>query len=564
VSVERDVNEVDVVFVGAGPASLAGAIHLARLAREHDAKLPAGASPLGELAIVVLEKSEQVGYHGFSGAVMDPRGLKKLFPDFQAAGVPLESEVTGDEVWFLTGRRKFKLPITPPPMVNHGNHVVSLQKLTAWLATKAEEEGVMIAPGFPAAELLYGDAGQVIGVRGTDMGLDHHGQPGPAFVPGNDFLAKVTVLGEGTRGTLTKQLIAKKQLDAGKNPQVWTVGVKELWKVKPEQHKKGHVVHTMGFPNGNSVFGGGFIYHLDDGLVCVGQVSGLDYADPLFDPHLQLQKLKTHPAVRRLLEGGEMVRYGAKTIPEGGFFAIPKLTTDGALLVGDSGGLLNPMRLKGIHLAIESGIAAAEAIFQALKAGDTSDAKLSAYEGAVMNGPIGQELRLARNFHQAFDGGLYSAMFLHIPLQMATKGRGWKARYPGHAGHTKMRKLKEAHPAGAPKGHGFKFDGVLTFSKVDDVYRAGNQHREDQPAHLKISDLDLCNTKCKEEYGNPCQHFCPANVYEMVDLKGAGQTELKLNPSNCVHCKTCDIMDPYQVITWVAPEGGSGPVYLGM
>ncbi|MFP5501951.1 MAG: 4Fe-4S dicluster domain-containing protein, partial [Candidatus Sericytochromatia bacterium] len=490
--------------------------------------------------------------------------LKKLYPDFEAAGVPIESPVTDDEVWFLTAGSKLKFPITPPPMVNHGNYVVSLQKLVAWMAQKAEEEGVTVAAGFPAAELLYDEQERVVGARTTDMGLVHHGEPKAGFQPGMDFQAKVTVLGEGTRGTLTKALVQKKRLADDANPQVWTAGVKELWKLKPEKHKKGYVAHTMGYPNGNKLFGGGFIYHLDNDLAYVGMVTGLDYTDPTIDPHLQLQKLKAHPAVKDMLEGGEMVRYGAKTIPEGGYWSIPKLYADGVLIVGDSGGLLNPMRLKGIHLAIESGIEAAETIFQALLKEDYSVEALKPFQDRVLKGSIGQELYKARNFHQSFEGGLYSAMFFHIPLQMITNGRGLKHRYTGVAGHTHMRKLKDAFPGGQKPKQDFQFDGKLTFSKLDDVYRSGTKHEENQPSHLRIADFDICNTRCKEEYGNPCQHFCPAAVYEMVDLQGNGATQLKINASNCVHCKTCDIMDPYQLITWVPPEGGGGPVYMGM
>jgi electron-transferring-flavoprotein dehydrogenase len=566
-SIEREQNPVDVLFVGAGPASLAGAIHLARLVKQHNATAE---KKLDEPMIAVLEKSAEVGYHGFSGAVMNPRGLRKLFPDLEAAGVPFESVVTDDEVWFLSAKNKINVPSPPPPMINpfnnHGNYIISLQKLVAWMSTKAEEEGVTVAAGYPAAELLYDDHDRVTGVRTTDMGLDHHGKPKANFQPGMDFTAKVTVLGEGTRGTLTKALIQKKKLDDGRNPQVWTIGVKELWRVKPEKYKKGRVIHTMSFPLKAEEFGGGFIYHLDNSMVCVGLVSGLDYKDPLFDPHLALQKFKTHPAIADLLEDGEMIRYGAKTIPEGGYWAIPKLYTDGALLIGDSAGLLNPMKLKGVHLAIESGIEAAKTIFEAMLAEDYSEKTLARYGERVMDkhGDIGRDMYEARNFHQAFEKGLVKAMLLHVPMQLATKGRGWRERYVSHQGYRQMKKLKDYYPDGKPAKSDFKFDGKLTFSKLDDVYRSGTKHEENQPAHLRLADVNICNTRCKEEYGNPCQHFCPAAVYEMVDLKGTGTTELKLNPSNCVHCKTCDIMDPYQLITWVSPEGGGGPVYIGM
>ena len=569
-TIEREQNPVDVLFVGAGPASLAGAIHLARLVKKHN---EAGATPrLDDPMIAVLEKSAEVGYHGFSGAVLDPKSLRKLFPDFEAAGVPYESPVTEDEVWFLTRANKIKLPITPPQLNNHGNYVMSLQKLVAWMAQKAEEEGVTVAPGYPAAELLYDEQDRVIGARTTDMGVDHHGQPKANFQPGMDFHARVTVLGEGTRGTLAKALVQKKQLDAGKNPQVWEVGVKELWKVKPENWKKGRVIHTMAYPLKTEESGGGFIYHLDNQQVVVGLVAGLDYHDPAFDPHLALQRYKEHPAIAQLLEGGELIRYGAKTIPTGGYWSIPRPYADGVLMIGDTAALLNPGRLKGIHLAIESGMAAAETIFEGLKkqagaeAGPMGEEILAGYEKRIMDreGPIGKEMYASRNFHAAFHNGLYSAMFLHIPLQMVTGGRGLADRYHTVPGHQRLKKLKAYYPDGRKPASDFKPDGKLTFSKLDDVYRSGTKHEENQPAHLRLADTNICNTRCKEEYGNPCQHFCPAAVYEMVDLKGNGQTELKLNPSNCVHCKTCDIMDPYQLITWVSPEGGGGPVYIGM
>ncbi|MNS17469.1 Electron transfer flavoprotein-ubiquinone oxidoreductase [compost metagenome] len=570
-AIEREQNPVDVLFVGAGPASLAGAIHLSRLVKQHNEKVKAGGEgkALDEPMIAVLEKSAEIGYHGFSGAVMNPRGLKKLFPDYVAAGAPIESEVTDDWVWFLTQSKKMKVPNPPPfainPFDNHGNVIVSLQKLVAWMSQKAEEEGVTVAAGYPAGELLFDEQDRVIGARTTDMGLDHHGQPKPNFQPGMDFLAKVTVLGEGTRGTLTKALIQKKKLDEGKNPQVWTVGVKELWKIKPENWKKGRVIHTMNYPLKTEEFGGGFIYHLDNQMAVVGLVSGLDYHDPMFDPHLALQQLKTHPEIAKMLEGGEMVRYGAKTIPEGGYWAIPKSYVDGALIIGDSAGLLNAMKLKGIHLAIESGMAAAETIFEGMLKDDYSEETLKAYHDRItdIRGDVGAEMYEARNFHQAFHDGLIPAMTMQVPFMLITKGRGWKERYHATPGYSRMKKISEYYKGQKPQKAKFAFDGKLTFSKLDDVYRSGTKHEENQPSHLRIADFDICNTRCKTEYDNPCQRFCPAAVYEMVD-DGAGSTKLKINASNCVHCKTCDIMDPYQLITWVPPEGGGGPVYIGM
>ena len=568
---EREVVEVSAVFVGGGPASLAGAIHLARLVDEHAAKVGRGEAqwgptgPIDKESIVVLEKAADFGTHELSGAVMDPRGLRELFPDFEKEGCPIEGPVTVDEVRYLgDGGLNLKFPVTPPPLQNHGNLVVSLNKLVGWLAKKAEETGILLAPGMPTASLLI-EGDRVVGVRGTDTGRDKQGNPKGTFQPGTDFRAAVTILGEGTRGHLTKSLIGRFRLDHGKRPQLWSQGIKEIWKLAPGKHVPGKVVHTMGFPLRSEEYGGSWIYHIDAEHVSLGFVVGLEYHDPLLDPQRLMQVFKTHPYVRELLEGGTLVRYGAKSIPVGGYHCVPQMTVDGALLVGDSAGLVNAMRLKGIHMAIKSGMLAAEAAFAALLKGDASREQLKAYEDTFWQSWAGQELYGVRDFHQGFERGFLPGL-LNAGLVTLTGGMGLMADSLGHRpGHARMKTLREYYGQRVPQTD-FKADGVLTFRKIDEVLKSGTTHEENQPCHLVIAEqdvTDICNSRCREEYGNPCQHFCPASVYEMVP-EADGRALLHINASNCVHCKTCDIMDPYQVITWVAPEAGGGPIYSGM
>ena len=557
---EREILEFDVQFVGAGPAGLAGAIHLANLAaRQRETAAAAGATPLPELNIAVLEKSAEVGAHGISGAVMDPRALRELLPDYASQGCPIESEVTGDDVYILFERSAFRLPLVPPALQNHGNAVVSLGDLTRWLAAQAEERGVLIATETPAQTPLLDDD-RVLGVRSGDKGVGKQGEHKPTYQPGADCLAKVTVLCEGPRGTLGKQLEQRLGLARDREPQVYATGVKELWEVPAGKAKKGRVLHTMNWPLPASTFGGGFIYGLSDSLWYVGFVTGLDARDPTSDPHGNLQRFKTHPLVRALLEGGRPLSYGAKAIPEGGWYAMPRLYADGLLLAGDTAGFLNGGRLKGIHLAIKSGMLAAEQAFDCLLANDFSAAKLAGYEKRVADSWAGAELKGMRNFHQAFDGGLWTAL-LRTGFQMFMGGLDPLGDHlKGHAGHERMAKLRDVHPGGKPAP--LKADGKLTFDKLADVYLSGTMHDEDQPVHLLVADTSVCATKCREEYGNPCQHFCPASVYEMVqDPEKEGALKLQINASNCVHCKTCDIADPYQIITWTTPEGGGGPNY---
>lgn len=557
---ERETLELDVLFVGAGPACLAGAIHLKQLINRHNES--GSGRKLEDLTIGVIEKGREVGAHILSGAVMDPRSIKELFPDFLKQGAPVESEVTYDKLLYLTEEAKIVVPITPPPLQNHGNYVISLSKMARWLASKAEELGIDIFPEFPASEVLY-DGDRVIGVRTGDKGIGKDGKPKGNYEPGVDILAKVTIIGEGSHGSLTKKMKQRLKLDEGRNPQVYAIGVKEIWELPKGRVQPGHVFHTMGYPLNSSTYGGGWIYHMQDNLLDIGLVVGLDYSDPLLDPHHELQRMKLNPYLKELLEGGKLVAYGAKTIPEGGLFSMPKLYADGMLLVGDSAGFLNSMRLKGIHLAMKSGMMAAEATLQALLKEDYSSDTLRVYDEIFRKSWAYKELYETRNFHQAFHQGMWTAM-ANAGLQFITGGKYWGVieRAQSEPGHTQMRKLVDVYGTSHISPKRINFDGKLTLDKLTDVYYSSTKHDEDQPCHLKVTEPDICVNRCTKEYGNPCQYFCPAKVYEMQEE--GGKRKLHINFSNCVHCKTCDIMDPYQVIEWVTPEGGGGPGYVIM
>jgi electron-transferring-flavoprotein dehydrogenase len=543
---ERETLEVDVLVVGGGPAGLAAAYHVRQLLNK---------AKRTDASIAVLEKGKEIGAHIISGAVMDPRGINDLMPDWKEQGAPVEKPVDEDHVYFLTKTGKFGLPITPPPLQNHGNFIISLNKFIRWFGEKVEQSGVDIFAGFSGAELLYED-GRVVGVRTGDKGIDKHGNPRGNFEPGIDVRAKVTILAEGARGSLTKQHVKKLKLDSGKNPQVYAAGVKEIWDVPSQKNIGGRVIHTMGWPLSSEEFGGGFIYNMADGRVSIGLVVGLDYLNPQTDPHRLFQEFKTHPYVRTILEGGTLFSYGAKTIPEGGYWAQPQYYFDGGMIIGDSAGFLNGMRLKGIHLAFKTGMLAAQTAFEAIEANDVSAARMKRFEQLVESSWVKSELWKVRNFHQGFEHGFWAGM-VHTGLQMATGGRGLRNRYMNKAGHTRMKRLKEYNAVPAPA---LQFDRKLTFDKLTDVYNSGTEHDEDQPCHLVVLQPDICHTRCTVEYGNPCQSFCPAAVYEMADA-GNSQLRLQINASNCVHCKTCDIMDPYEIINWVTPEGGGGPGY---
>lgn len=550
----RETLEVDVLIVGGGPGGLSAALRLAQLQKAQ------GGEPL---SIAVLEKAREAGAHQLSGALLDPSTLRDLVPDFLAKGAPLETEVHEDNVYFLTPKQKVRLPITPPPFKNHGNYIISLNTFTRWLSGLVEAEGIDLFMGFAAQSVLY-DGHRVIGVRTGDRGIGRHGEQKRTFEPGADIHAKVTIFADGVRGHLTKELMRTLQLSAHAQPGQFAIGLKEVWEIPPDRLREGTVVHTLGYPLKEEEFGGSFIYAMAGGVLSVGFVAGLDYKDPLFDPHAAFQRFKLHPFVSALLDGGKMVRYGAKAVVEGGWNTQPQLYFDGGLIVGDAANFVNSLRLKGIHLAMRSGMLAAETAFEAVRSGDTSVGRLRKYKTLVDASPIKTELFPMRNIHQAFEGGLYAGS-MFAGLAMITGG-AMPEDLHGEPGHTRMRTIADYY--GLQKADSITGsnavvpDRKITFDKVTNVHYSGTQHDEDQPVHLLVH-TDVCHTICGEEYGHPCVRFCPANVYEMVDA-GNGKRRLQINASNCVHCKTCDIMDPYGVITWVAPEGGGGPQYDGM
>ena len=567
---ERESLEVDVLIVGGGPAGLSAALRLTQLQKEK------GGEPL---AIALLEKARESAGHLLSGAILDPSALRELVPDFKAKGAPLASEVHEDHVYFLTPGWKLPFPIIPPPLQNHGNYIVSLNALGGWLASMVEAEGVDLFTGFAGQEVLM-DGDRVIGVRTGDRGIGKHGEERPTFEPGVDIHAKVTIFCDGVRGNLTKELMRLLPLAQASQPQLYALGIKEVWEVPGGRMAPGTVTHTMGFPLRHEEFGGAFIYAMPDSLaeggsaggqgrvlLSLGFVVGLDYHDPLFDPHATFNRFKRHPFVSGLLEGGQMVRYGAKALPEGGWNTIPRTYMSGGLIAGDAGGFLNSMRLKGIHLAMRTGMLAAETAFDAVRSGDTSAASLQSYQARIDASAVRRELYPVRNVHQAFGYGLLPGL-MYSGLALLTGG-AWPDDLREHAGHTRMLTLARyyggpgaaAHTEAAQAG-AVPIDRKMTFDKVTNVHYSGTAHDEDQPAHLRVH-TEVCSSICGPEYGHPCLRFCPANVYEIAK-DADGTPRLQINASNCVHCKTCDIMDPYQAITWVPPEGGGGPQYKGM
>ena len=561
---ERETLEVDVLIVGGGPGGLSAALRLAQLQKAK------GGEPL---SIAVIEKGREAGLHQLSGALLDPSALKELIPDFASKGAPLGTPVDNDNIYFLTQEGKFRLPITPPPFQNHGNSIISLSAFTKWLAAQVEAEGIDLFWGFAGQQVLYGTDtphyagcahGCVIGVRTADRGIGKDGKPKGAFEPGADIHAKVTIFADGVRGHLTKQLYRDLQIGAASEPPQFAIGIKELWDIPKDRLKPGTVIHTLGYPLREEEFGGSWLYAMGDGRVSIGFVVGLDYKDPLFDPHAAFQHFKRHPFIRSILDGGTLVRYGAKALPEGGWHTQPRLFAAGALIVGDAANFVNSLRLKGIHLAMRSGMLAAETAFDAVRAGDYSAARLSSYKKRVDRSAIRHELFPVRNVHQAFGAGLVAGT-VSAGLAMLTKGV-LPTDLEGHEGHKQMSLIDDYY--GLAKrdvlvpSNAAPIDRKLTFDKVTGAHYSGTHHDENQPVHLQVH-TEVCHSICGSEYGHPCVKFCPANVYEMVD-NGAGGKRLQINASNCVHCKTCDIMDPYGVINWVAPEGGEGPSYDGM
>ena len=559
--IQRESMDVDVLIIGAGPAGLSAAIHLTDMiekAREKGELKGAAASD--EFTLMIIEKSAEVGDHMLSGAVLDPRGLDELVPDWRVVEPSFIIPVKSEGMYYLTEKGKFRSPYIPPAMDNHGCYIVSLNQLVKWMAKIGEEKGVEAFTGMAGRSPIIED-GLFKGIVTDDKGMDKDENQKSNFEPGMELRSKVTILAEGPRGSLTKEVADKLGLYEGRNPQSYLTGVKELWELPKGRIKKGTVYHTLGYPLGTSQYGGSWIYAMSDELLSIGLASALNYPDPRFDPHGAFQDFKNHPWIKSLLDGGKMVKYGAKTISEGGYFAIPQLYHDGLLLIGECAGFLNSMRLKGIHLAIKTGMLAAETAFEALTQENYSTKLLSRFDSQVRKSWVFTEMWRVRNFHQGFEKGMVAGM-IHTGAQMISGGRGFKARLTSTEDHLHMRKLNEIPSARLAVER--KFDGELTFDKLSDVYASGTRHEENQPPHLHIADISICNDRCTEEYGNPCQHFCPASVYEMVEDENTGKKQLQINASNCIHCKTCDIADPYGIITWVPPEGGGGPVYSQM
>jgi electron-transferring-flavoprotein dehydrogenase len=551
----RERMDMDVVVVGAGPAGLSFALHLARLMKTGGSG-GQGAAPGN---VCVLEKAEALGMHTLSGAVMDPRALVELLPRMPAGDVPQGTPVSAERLLFLGERRAWRSPYLPAPLRNHGHRVVSLGSLVQWLGAQAQLAGVDVFTGFAGAELLV-EGERVVGVRTDDKGVDRDGRAGSNFQAGLELRARLTVLAEGAHGSLTKALIRRFGLDRGRNPRNYALGVKEVWEVPAPGLAPGEVWHTLGYPLDSRHQGGGWLYGMPGRRVSLGLLSTLAGRDPAFDPHAALQAFKRHPVIRRQLAGGKLLHYGAKTVPVGGYWAMPEPYADGAMLIGDAAGLFDTRRLKGIHLAIKSGMLAAETAFEALQAGDCGRESLASYPRRLERSWVRDELWRSRNHYQGFDRGLWQGLW-HAALQGISGGRGLHRRYPARPGHARMMSLETAPEASAagtlPAAAG---DEAVTFDRAASVYHSGVRHREDQPSHLIITEPDICAGRCAREFGNPCRHFCPAGVYELV----GPERRLKVNAQNCLHCKACDIMDPYQIIDWTTPEGGGGPRYDGM
>ena len=544
----------DILIIGGGPAGLSTAIRLSDLLKKKGL----------ERRILLIEKGASIGSHILSGAIICPKVFKELLPDVDFSEIPFNAKVSKDALYLTSKTGKIKLPFDPPFMGNHGNYTASLAEICRYLATKAVEKGVEIYTGFAMSELLYDEEGKVIGAKTIDTGVDHHGEKMENFQPGSQVEAKLTILAEGTRGSLSKKLIRKFDLRKGKNPQIYSLGCKELWSVPEGTIKPGEVYHTMGYPAvQNNVFGGGFIYGLNNNQVAVGLVLGLDYADPTFDIHKAFQMWKTHPVVARYLKNGKMLEYGAKTLPEGGWYSLPKLFTDNALIVGDSAGFLTMPALKGIHLAILSGILAAETALIALEKNDFSAQTLQAYEQLVNKSSIYKEMYRVRNFRQGFINGMIAGMF-HFGTQLVTFGAGFVGKLKTHPDSDTTKTLKNFRKKlFKEKSSTFEFDKTLTFDKVTDVYFSGALHDEKQVPHVQVNNPETYNKVNIKEYDAPCQYYCPAEVYELHTDK-SGHQELRIHFENCLHCKSCDIKEPVDGITWNVPNGGNGPEYKNM
>jgi electron-transferring-flavoprotein dehydrogenase len=545
---EREKLEFDVLFVGAGPANLAGAIHLKKLAQQKGR----------QIEVCLIEKAESIGAHSLSGAVLDPKALKELMPDYLEKGCPIEATDLRDGFFYLTASGQFKLPYTPRYMHNEGCCIISLSKLCAWLGTVAEELGINVFPGFAGTEALYDESGKrVIGVRTGDKGLNKDGKQKSTFEPGVDLLAKVTVFGEGPKGSLLREVAQKIGIFAGKMPQVFETAVKEVIEIPPESpflNSPDSVLHTFGYPLGLNTKGGGFVYRMKENRVSLGLVVGMDYEDPMLEPYQEFLRFKKHPLIADIIRGGKVLQQGAKTLSAGGLYTMPQLAVDGALFVGDSASMQNVQRLKGIHTAMKSGMLAGEAILSAIEKNDFGVATLREYALKVDASWIKTELYEARNFGQALSQkGL--AKFITVGAQYVSGGRGFvdPLKIVDDATTLKAGSLRAATNVQ-------DLDGKLYLDKLTGVYLSGAKHEEDQPCHLVIPDPNLCVTRCWDTFRSPCARFCPGQVYEMIQEEG-GRRRLKLTPSNCLHCKTCEIKDPFKNIIWTCPEGGGGPNY---
>jgi electron-transferring-flavoprotein dehydrogenase len=548
-TVERESMQYDVVIVGAGPSGLSAAIRLKQLAAQQQR----------DISVCVVDKGSEVGAHILSGAVIDPRSLSELIENWQEKDAPLSCPVKEDRLLFLTQKKAYRLP-TPPSFNNHGNYIISLGVFCRWLAQQAEELGVEIYAGFAAAEVLYHADGSVRGIATGDMGLNRDGKPGNNYQQGMELLAQQTIFAEGCRGSLTKTLIQRFALNKDCQNQTYGLGIKELWEIAPEKSKPGTVIHSIGWPLDQQTYGGSFLYHLNDNKVAIGFVIGLDYQNPYMSPFAEMQRYKTHPAIREVLEGGKRIAYGARALSEGGLQSLPKLTFPGGVLVGDTAGFLNVPRIKGIHAAMKSGMLAAEAVIDVLNAegaDDSGNSEAVRYSELFRKSWLYTELHKVRNMRPAFKWGLFGGLAYSAIEEYLFKGKTpWTLRHHC-ADYASLRKAQDCQPIDYPKA-----DGKLTFDRMSSVFLAGISHDESQPVHLKLHNPELAISVNHREYASPETRYCPAGVYEIIET--AGEPHLQINAQNCVHCKTCDIKDPTQNINWVCPEGGSGPNYAEM
>jgi electron-transferring-flavoprotein dehydrogenase len=545
----RESMEYDVVIVGGGPAGLSAAIRLKQLAQEKGM----------DLGVCVLEKGSEIGAHILSGAVMDPRAISELIPDWKEKGAPLNVEVTEDRFLFLTEKGAIKTPnwVLPDIFKNHGNYVISLANVTRWLGQQAEALGVEIFPGFAAAEVLYHEDGSVKGVATGNMGIGKDGEPTENFQLGMELHAKYTLFSEGARGHLGRRLTETFKLDEGADPQVYGIGIKELWEIDPAKHQPGLVMHTAGWPLDTQTYGGSFLYHMDNNQVMVGFVVGLGYTNPYLSPFEEFQRYKTHPAIRTFLEGGKRISYGARAMTAGGLMSLPKLVFPGGALVGDDAGFLNVSRIKGSHAAIKSGMLAAQAAFEAVQAGRQGD-ELAAYPESFKQSWLHTELYKARNFKQWMSKGLYlGTLMVGVEHKVLSGNVPWTLHHR-HRDHEMLKPASQCTPIAYPKP-----DGKLTFDRLSSVFLSNTNHEENQPAHLTLKDPSVPVNVNLHTYAGPEGRYCPAAVYEFVKSDD-GADRLVINAQNCVHCKTCDIKDPTQNIVWVTPEGGGGPNYANM